>query len=99
MIQMNYLNILKYFYCNPFLKYNAGNDQDLYLNIFNFLNSGKVNGKRVWPNYIENIKDKKKRDRKKLDFYRKIGYFRNKNSKQGCKTNLINDNFINIKNQ
>ena len=57
---------------NPYPKY-LGKDKDLYLNIFKFLNNGVVNGKRTWPKYIDYIHDKKFRDKKKSEFYKKIG--------------------------
>ena len=58
---------------NPFPKYTTGRDENLYLNIFKFLYNGIKNGKRTWPDYIEIIQDKKLRDHKKLDFYKKVG--------------------------
>jgi len=58
---------------NPYPKYTKDNDENLYLNFFNFLNNGVRNGKRQWPDYIDNIKFKKIRDFKKSDFYRKLG--------------------------
>jgi len=58
---------------NPFPKYTIGKDQNLYLNIYNFLRDGVKNGKRTWPDYIENIKDKKTKRSQKLNFYRKVG--------------------------
>ena len=57
---------------NPYPKY-LGKDKNLYFNIFNFLNEGIINGKRKWPNYIDFIQDKKFRDKKKSEFYKKIG--------------------------
>ena len=57
---------------NPFPEY-LGLDKNLYLNIFKFLNNGIVNGKRTWPDYIEYIQDRKFRDKKKAEFYQKIG--------------------------
>ena len=57
---------------NPYPKY-LGKDKNLYYNIFNFLNDGIVNGKRTWPYYIQYIQDKKFRDKKKSEFYKKIG--------------------------
>ena len=69
---------------NPFPIYSKGNDENLYLHIYNFISNGLKNGQRVWPAYIENIKDKNIRHKKKLQFYRKL-YLKNKVS---CK----NDN-------
>ena len=57
---------------NPYPKY-TGLDKNLYLNIFNFLNNGIVNGKRTWPDYIEYIQDRKFRSKKKSEFYQKVG--------------------------
>lgn len=50
---------------NPYPRY-LGKDKNLYLNIFNFLNDGIINGKRKWPDYIDYILDKIFRDRKKI---------------------------------
>ena len=61
---------------NPYPKYTSGKDENLYLNIFNFLKDGIHNDKRNWPKYIETIKNKKERENRKLDFYRKIGFFK-----------------------
>ena len=61
---------------NPYPKYTSGKDENLYLNIFNFLKDGIHNGKRNWPKYIETIKNKKERENRKLDFYRKIRFFK-----------------------
>ena len=75
-----------YIESNPFPKYTIGSDENLYLNIFNFINNGIQNGKRTWPDYIEHIKDKKVQNGKKLDFYRKIGKIKDsklKNIKEG----------------
>ena len=75
-----------YIESNPFPKYTIGSDENLYLNIFNFLHNGIQNGKRTWPDYIEHIKDKKVQNGKKLDFYRKIGIIKDsklKNIKEG----------------
>ena len=58
--------------------YTSGKDKNLYDNIFNFLNNGIQNGKRTWPDYINNIKDKKERDSKKTAFCRKIGFYKGK---------------------
>ena len=49
---------------NPFPKYTMGNDKNLYLNIFNFLDGGINDGKRKWLDYIDYIKDKKIRKKK-----------------------------------
>ena len=57
---------------NPYPRY-LGKDKNLYFNIFKFLNDGIVNGKRTWPDYIEFIQDRKFRNKKKSEFYRKIG--------------------------
>ena len=57
----------KYELKNPFPKYILGEDENLYLNIYNYLKNGLIKNKRVWPNYIEEIKDKKK-TKKKLIF-------------------------------
>lgn len=51
---------------NPFPTFSYGNDGELYWNIFKFLDSGTDDGKRKWPDYILNIKDKRLRDLKKL---------------------------------
>ena len=58
---------------NPFPTFSHGNDGELYWNIFKFLDSGTDDGKRKWPDYILNIKDKRLRDLKKADFYRNVG--------------------------
>ena len=58
---------------NPFPIYSRGNDENLYYNIFNFINNGIVNGKRTWPDYIEYTKDYKLKASRKIYFYRKIG--------------------------
>ena len=81
---------VKYIYksSNPFPKYINGEDENLYLHIYNFLKSGLKNGKRHWPDYIENIKDKKQKSHKKLKFYRKIGFF----NKEKNVVNLDNKN-------
>ena len=78
---------------NPYPKYTSGKDENLYLNIFNFLKDGINNGKRNWPKYIEAIKNKKERENRKLDFYRKIGFF-----KPGKKKKLRINNNIDINN-
>ena len=74
----NIVNEKKHLYIdsNPFPKYTMGHDENLYLNIYNFLEGGLTNGKRKWPDYIEYIKEKKIRNKKKLDFYRKVGLVR-----------------------
>jgi len=58
---------------NPFPKYAYGKDKDLYLNIFNFLFDGVINGRRTWPEYIENMKDQNIKHNMKSYFYRKVG--------------------------
>ena len=77
----------KYENNNPYPKYVYGEDENLYLNIYNYLNNGLIKNKRVWPKYIEDIKDKRKKDEKKIDFCRKIGIYKrkkkNKDNKQG----------------
>ena len=78
---------------NPYPKYTSGKDENLYLNIFNFLKDGINKGKRNWPKYIEAIKNKKIRENRKLDFYRKIGFF-----KPGKKKKLRTNNNIDINN-
>ena len=83
-----WFNEKKHYYIesNPFPKYTIGSDENLYLNIFNFIKNGIQNGKRTWPDYIEHIKDKKVQNGKKLDFYRKIGIIKDsklKNIKEG----------------
>ena len=80
---------------NPFPIYTSGNDENLYYNIYNFLNSGIKNGKRLWPDYIEKIKDKQIKSNKKLAFYRKIGFF--KKSKQISDANIVPDKTENNK--
>jgi len=62
---------------NPFPKYTLGDDKDLYINIFKFLKYGIRKGKRLWPNYIEIIKNKQEKNNAKLNFYRKIGFLKN----------------------
>ena len=59
-------------YINPFPIYSTGTDPNLIYNIYRFLKNGLINNKRTWPDYIQDIKDKK-RDIKKLEFYTKIG--------------------------
>jgi len=56
-----------------FPKNTLDKDERLYLHIFKFLRNGIQNGKRTWPDYIEMIGDKKIRDNKKTEFYRKMG--------------------------
>ena len=63
---------------NPFPKYILGEDENLYLNIYNYLKNGLIKNKRTWPKYIEEIKDKRKKDEKKVDFCRKIGVYKRK---------------------
>ena len=63
---------------NPYPKYILGEDENLYLNIYNYLKNGLIKNKRSWPNYIEEIKDKRKKDKKKVDFCRKIGVYKRK---------------------
>ena len=58
---------------NPFPKYTKGTDENLYYNIFKFLYNGIKNGKRTWPDYIENTKDRKQREIQKTNFYRRAG--------------------------
>ena len=58
---------------NPFPKYAYGKDKDLYLNIFNFLFDGVINGRRTWPEYIENMKDQNIKHNIESYFYRKVG--------------------------
>ena len=72
-----------------------GEDENLYLNIYNYLKNGLINNKRVWPNYIEEIKDKKKKDQKKIDFCRKIGvYKRKENKKESLNSQKVKDRYI-----
>ena len=79
-------SVVKYKYesNNPYPKYILGEDENLYLNIYNFLKNGLIKNKRSWPNYIEEIKDKRKKDQKKVDFCRKIGIYKRKDIR--CKT-------------
>ena len=56
-----------------FPKYTNGNDPNLYDNIYKFLLNGIKDNKRTWPEYITKIKDKNKKQHKKLDFYKNIG--------------------------
>ena len=63
---------------NPYPKYILGEDENLYLNIYNYLKNGLIKNKRTWPNYIEEIADKKKKEQKKVDFCRKIGVYKRK---------------------
>ena len=77
---------------NPFPKYILGNDENLYLNMFNFLNNGVNQGKRTWPDYIEFIRDKKIQNIKKLEFYRKLGMVKDtKNNNIKLKINEENN--------
>ena len=49
----------------------------------------------MWPNYIEEIKDKKKKDQKKIDFCRKIGvYKRKENKKENLNSQKVKDRYI-----
>ena len=41
---------------NPYPKYILGEEENLYLNIYNFLKNWLIKNKRTWPNYIEEIK-------------------------------------------
>ena len=66
---------------NPYPKYTNYKDEDLYINIFIFLNNGLKNGKRTWPDYIENIKDKQLRDHNKLEINRKVGILKVSNTR------------------
>ena len=79
----------KYYYkdSNPYPKYTMGKDENLYLNFYNFLKSTVGNKKRVWPDYIENTKDYKLRNSRKLSFYRKLGIV--KEGKTNFEKNLI----------
>ena len=76
---------------NPFPIYTKGCDENLYNHIFRYLNEGIKDGKRYWPNYINDIKEKKIRDNKKLEFCRKITF---KKKLKKC----INENIDNILN-
>ena len=58
---------------NPYPPYTFGKDRDLYLNIFNFLFDGVINGRRTWPDYIENNKNISMKNNMKSYFYRKVG--------------------------
>ena len=58
---------------NIFPKHTTDKDEKLYWHIFKFLRNGIQNRKRTWPDYIEMIGDKKVRDNKKTEFYRKMG--------------------------
>ena len=60
-------SVVKYKYDpnNPYPKYILGEDENFYLNIYNFLKNGLIKNKRSWPNYIEEIKDKRKKIKKK----------------------------------
>ena len=60
---------------NPFPKYILGEDENLYLNIYNYLKNGLIKNKRTWPKYIEEIKDKRKKDEKKVEYCRKKGKY------------------------
>ena len=60
---------------NHYPKYKSGNDENLYINIYNYLEKGLINNKHVWPKYIEDIKDKRIKDQKKTDFCRKMGIY------------------------
>ena len=72
---------------NPFPTYSHGNDENLYWNIYKFLDSGVKDGKRQWPEYIENIKDKKLKDYKKADFRRKCGVIKTARRKKATGEN------------
>ncbi len=68
--------INKNYYCNsnPFPKYTNGEDENLYLNISNFLKNGLFNGERTWPEYIKNIKNPKRKIAKNYYFIEKSGF-------------------------
>lgn len=94
--KLNYNDICKkefYDNTNPYPKYTSGKDENLYLNIFNFLKDGINNGKRNWPKYIEAIKNKKERENRKLDFYRKIGFLKPSKKKIKGTNDNNNNNF------
>jgi len=55
------------------------------LNIYNYLKNWLIKNKRSWPKYIDEIKDKKKRSKKTLDFCRKIGLLKKKEKNKKIK--------------
>ena len=77
------LTQIKYLYDpkTPYTKYILGNDENLYINIYNYLEKGLIKNKRVWPKYIEDIKDKRLKDQKKTDFCRKMEIYKSKPKK------------------
>lgn len=61
---------------NPYPKYKNYKDEDLYLNIYKFLEYGIKNKKRKFPDYVERIQDRELQNYFKLEFQRKVGYLK-----------------------